>query len=93
MRGIATYVGPSGHTKKQPVLDWMNPPQTIDVCGEELRLVLCIHEDTHPMLAAMTDEIADAVTFAADRERGKQAAHRADARRRDWNGRHYGRAS
>jgi len=87
MRGIATYVGPSGGTTTQPVLDWMDPPKTIKAAGEVRELVLCIHEDTHPMLAAMTDEIADAVTFAADRERGKQAAHRADARRRDFNAR------
>ena len=67
--GIATYVGPSGGKTTQPVLDWMSPPQTIEAAGETRTLVMVWHEQTHPILAAMHDEIADAVTLDAQQAR------------------------
>ena len=67
--GIATYVGPSGGKTTQPVLDWMSPPQTIEAAGETRTLVMVWHEQTHPTLLAMRDEIVDAVSVDAQQAR------------------------
>lgn len=59
VRGIATYIGPSGGTTTVPVLDWMRVPKAITTPSGEIRtLALAVHEDANPLLSALAPHLA-----------------------------------